>query len=68
VKLPRAKNAQRCTFPSPYAFDGTVLKYRQLYYYGYQYYSIMNKSYLYILLAEFQVEKVQIPVIIFQIL
>jgi len=45
-----------------------VLKYRQLYSYGYHYYSAMNKSYLYIFLAEFQVEKFQIPVIIFQIL
>jgi hypothetical protein len=48
--------------------DGMAFKYRQLYSYGHHYYSAMKKSYLYILLAEFQVEKVQIPVIIFQIL
>jgi hypothetical protein len=51
-----------------HCLDGMVLKYRQLHSYGHHYCSALNKSYLYIHLAEFQVEKVQIPVIIFQIL
>jgi hypothetical protein len=66
MKLTRAKNAE-VYLQSSICLDGMVLKYRQLYSYGHHY-SAMNNSYLYVFLAEFQVEKVQVPVIIFQIL